>query len=304
MTNLENQKIKKYLILLCGSPRGGEKTWDTLYKYVLNHLDADLAVCYGDTFEISQSLLDHAKYNWVFEEPKSWSEYYSSNFEGNWKEYFLLGEKYGMAGGIDDYSGSGAIVSGLKNIIHSNYISILEKYDYIIYSRFDQFYTDYHPEFNGDNIWIPKGEDYFGVCDRHSIFPSKYSNDFFNICSYIDSPLSIERKPNIVNPEAVFLNYLEYINLDKKIKRINRFQMTVSNSGDNTRWRIAKYNLYFYKGIKMKYPTEFKTSIKNLINKKGSIGAFIFSPKLFMNYIYLKFREYTGFLIPNFLKLK
>ena len=34
---------KKYLIILGGSPRGGEKAWNSLYKFVKNNLDADLA---------------------------------------------------------------------------------------------------------------------------------------------------------------------------------------------------------------------------------------------------------------------
>ena len=84
-----------------------------------------------------------------------------------------------MAGGLDNFSGSGAIVSGLKNIIHENYLSVLKNYEYIIYSRFDQMHTDYHPKFTGKNIWIPEGEDYFGICDRHSIFLLSMLINFF-----------------------------------------------------------------------------------------------------------------------------
>ena len=32
----------KYLVILAGSPRGGERTWSSLDKYVLKHLNADL----------------------------------------------------------------------------------------------------------------------------------------------------------------------------------------------------------------------------------------------------------------------
>ena len=84
-----------------------------------------------------------------------------------------------MAGGIDKNTGSGAIVSGLKDIVLRNHLEILKKYEYIIHTRFDQMYTDIHPSFEGDNIWIPEGEDYFGVCDRHAIFPSVYAKTVF-----------------------------------------------------------------------------------------------------------------------------
>ena len=36
--------MSKYLIILAGSPRGGEQTYNSLYKNVLNNLSADLAV--------------------------------------------------------------------------------------------------------------------------------------------------------------------------------------------------------------------------------------------------------------------
>ena len=31
---------EKYLVVLGGSPRGGEKAWSSMYKYVKNHLKA------------------------------------------------------------------------------------------------------------------------------------------------------------------------------------------------------------------------------------------------------------------------
>ena len=42
--------MKKYLTVLAGNPRGGEHTWKSLYKYVIEHLDSDLAICTGDTW--------------------------------------------------------------------------------------------------------------------------------------------------------------------------------------------------------------------------------------------------------------
>ena len=47
---------KKYLVVLAGSPRGGEKTWNSLFKYVVSPLNADLAICTTDNF-ISKNIL-------------------------------------------------------------------------------------------------------------------------------------------------------------------------------------------------------------------------------------------------------
>ena len=45
-------------------------------------------------------------------------------------------------------------------------------YEQIIFTRFDQFYIKEHPELNNKFIWIPEGEDYFGICDEHAVVPS------------------------------------------------------------------------------------------------------------------------------------
>ena len=70
---------KKYLIVLAGSPRGGEKTWQSMYKYLLNNLDADLAICCGDDIDRQSSLYKNSKYKWLFKEYENWLEYYRNN---------------------------------------------------------------------------------------------------------------------------------------------------------------------------------------------------------------------------------
>jgi len=295
----------KYIVVLAGSPRGGKATWNSLIKNVLQPLNADLAICLARESLEETHLKNVAKYIWTFEEPENWKEYYVNNFSGtNWLNYFLLGEENGMAGGIDNYSGSGSIVCALKDIIHKNYIDIIENYDYVIYSRFDQFYTDEHPSFTGDHLWIPEGEDYFGVCDRHIIFPAKYSKTYFGICDYINGEESIKNLPKIVNPEAVFLNYLNHSGLGRKITRINRFNFTSALTSDSTRWRVASYKVYFYKNLMMKYPDEFLLSVKTLIDKYSLIKNITVNKRLMGNYYYLIGRQKIGQILNRIRKIK
>ena len=56
--------MKKYLTVLAGNPRGGEHTWKSLYKYVIDHLDSDLAICTGDIWVSENSLFEKADYKW------------------------------------------------------------------------------------------------------------------------------------------------------------------------------------------------------------------------------------------------
>ena len=71
------------------------------------------------------------------------------------EKYFEIGKGYGL------YE-SGLIHFALKDFIKSNYMEIINKYDFIIFSRFDQFYIDKDTKYLQNNkILIPKGEDYF-----------------------------------------------------------------------------------------------------------------------------------------------
>jgi hypothetical protein len=294
--------LKKYLIILSGSPRGSEYAWKSLIKYVKKPLNADLAVSYGDKYQLPKYLDDNADFNWIFNEPSNWRTYYETEFSNTWEDFLIKGKDLGMAGGIDNHPGSGAIVSALKDIIYKNYLETLQEYDYIIHSRFDQLYSDEHPVFEGDNIWIPTGEDYFGICDRHAIFPSKFSKQYFSICEYINNPKSIQKHPKYVSPESVFEENLIYNNLDHLIVRYPRSQFTVSHLDDATRWRVAKYRLYFFKNLSIKYPDEFIESIYNRLQNHSIYKVTREEFLLFINYLNLTLRRKLGEYKRNLFK--
>ena len=177
----------------------------------------------------------------------------------------------------------------LKDIVLKNYLDILKKYNYIIYSRFDQFYTDIHPSFSGEFIWIPK-DDYFGINDRHAIVNSKFIKDYLGICKYIDS-INLKNVDNLyLNCETIYKLHLENINLIDKVVRINRFQFTSSLKDDFTRWGIPKYSLIFKNKIKIKYPDEFLNAVENLLYRIFQVKNFDFV----ITYLYLKLRTKLG----------
>lgn len=283
---IKNKENKKYLVVLAGSPRGGEKTWKSLTKKVIEPLNADLAIC-TDIWDEKNLLSDAAKYKWIVGPFKNYESYYEENFKGSWKTYFNTGLETGL------YS-SGLIHFLFKDIIKNNFLNDILNYDYLIYSRFDQYYVNEHPQIQSDNILIPKGEDYFGICDRHAILPTKYAHDFLNICSYIDSDKALNEKPTFNNCETTFMNHLKHINLYEKIKRIDRVQFTSSLKSDKTNWRVPKYKVHFYKDLMIKYPDEFIDGVRNSININTFYKYFLMEPVLTLNYIYLKLRRLVG----------
>tara|TARA_Y100000741_G_scaffold239963_1_gene183717 strand:+ start:121 stop:1005 length:885 start_codon:yes stop_codon:yes gene_type:complete len=287
--------LKDYLVILAGSPRGGEDTWSSLYKYVVDYLDADLAICCSDKWDQDISLFNKAKYKWIFPEFENYFNYYDSNFNGTWKKYFETGLDTGL------YT-SGSVHFVFKDMILRNYLNILESYKFIIYTRFDQKYTDFHPKGKENKILIPEGEDYFGICDRHALLPSTFSKDFLNICNYVNSKESFNDIGDFNNCETTFKQHMVREKLIKYIERYNRSQFTASLHGEHTNWRIAKYKLYLFKNLMMKYPTEFIDSMTNLIRHKGILYVLSNELRLLINYYYLAFRKQLGKLKKFWLK--
>ena len=285
--------MNKYLIILAGSPRGGEKTYSSLYKYVKNHLNADLALCTTeDMYDESISLFQNPDYLWLLKDYDNFFDYFNENFDGSWKEYFELGKGTGL------YE-SGSIHFIFKDFILKNYLNILENYDFIIYSRFDQYYLDFHINGDKNRILIPEGEDYYGICDRHAIIPKEYISKFLKICEYINLEKSLEVNTEYLNCETSFLNHLKHEGLLSFVERYPRTQFTSALSKDKTNWRIPIYKIYFFNKLMIKYPDEYIDSFKNLIRKTNIFKLIYFQNILFLNYLYLETRRFLGRLKGN-----
>ena len=284
---------EKYLVVLGGSPRGGEKAWSSMYKYVKNHLKADLAICTGKKWLNNQSFIQKADHDWTFEEDTDWSEYYYKNYDNQWVEAFELGRNTGLLE-------SGFIHFAIKDIILRNYIEEIEKYDYIIYSRFDQMYINYHLHGYNKKILIPEGEDYFGIGDRHILIPSMLARDYFGILQYFLMNYNDFKHINYLNCETVNKLHLESFANKEDILRTKRTQFTVAEKNDQTNWRKAIYKIYLLRNIKLKYPDEFLIAVKNFVTNTNVSKINYVNLTLFGNYYYLLFRKNLGILKNHF----
>lgn len=282
--------MNNYLTVLVGHPRGGEKTWTSLYKNVLDPLNSDLAILTGSKWLNNQSFLSIAKLQWIIEEPDDWFTYYEDNFESdNWKTYFEKDKTTGL------YN-SGSIHFALKDILLKKHLHELEAYRQIIVSRFDQFYVSNHKKFHDDSIWIPEGENYFGICDRHAIVPSSDIKQYLDIVGYVNSKNTENYAADFINCEVAYMHHLQNSNLIGKVKRFKRFQFTTTKKEDFNRWRTPEYKIYFYNNIYLKYPDEFIDSVNglNFLDKFKLLLSTNFS--LYLTYLYMVSRRGLGFL--------
>lgn len=295
MQNIKLQDNHKYLLILAGSPRGGEITWKSIEKYVRSYLNADLAICTGKKFIKDQSFLHNLVYDWTFDEPSNWENYYNLNFPLIWEKPFSLGKGTGL------YE-SGLIHFAIKDIIYRNYLDIINKYDFVIYTRFDQLHIDYHPRGIKNKILIPNGEDYFGICDRHVLLDSQYSNNYFNILNYFFKQYKDLSKFEYLNCETVYKNQIDTFVDSENIFRFKRNFFTVATKSDSTNWRIAIYKLILVKDIYLKYPDEFMICMKNYIIFLRKYKLNKLNLIFITNYFYLEVRQKLGKIKKLFVK--
>lgn len=266
------------LVILIGNARGGEQTWTTLYDNLLTPYDADLALCFGKTDDYSSSLYSKAKYIWEIPEYENWRVYFEENFkEGWWEKTFNLGKNHGLFGGVDGNQGSGAIIFGFRHFIKKNYSDIIKTYTTIMLTRSDHYYAMKHPILASDYVWVPEGEDWGGITDRHMIFPSHMSDNVLGVVEYMNSESGFHFAKNFcektqpghlfANPEGILLSFFENNGISRKIKRYPRVQFTVAKKSDKTRWQNpSAINVFGNSQLFVKYVDEYKQTLRNLLN--------------------------------------
>jgi hypothetical protein len=259
---------KDCLVIMIGNARGGEKAWQKAYNNLLKPHYADLAICFGVSNQKISSLYKHSKYIWEIEEYHNWRNYYTINCHRSfWEKSLSLGRHSGLLGGIDNNAGSGAIIFAIRHFILKNYRAILEQYETIILTRSDHYYM-YADDTNKDKnkIWIPEGEDWGGITDRHIEFNSRYITEVLDVLAFIDSEdgYNILKKENRSNPEGVLEAMFRYHNLP--IARYKRNQFCVALKTDKTRWYFpGSFPTFFDKELLVKYKNEYVDCLNNYI---------------------------------------
>lgn len=257
----------RVLVILIGNLRGGERTWETLYRNVLDPNNADLALCIGarnDTNKRS-SLYNRAKYLWEYPEFDDWADAIDLIQDSTWRA-MILGSYHndrGGFGGVKGHIGSGAVIfmSRWFAAHHIQQLNLTTTYDRFIVTRSDHYYACLHDLRELDNryMWVPKGEDYEnGITDRHLICNSGQILPALDIYppivqhpdKYVDYQFSSS------TPEQMLRHRWEEENLWKWVKRFDRQMFTCAVMGDTTRWRVpGKGNVS--EGVYLKYPSEY-----------------------------------------------
>ena len=254
----------KTLIVLLGSARGGEETWKSMYKYLLEPLSADLALLFGKTSDKKASLYKKAKFIWEIEEYSDWWDYYTKYFSNRIYDIYKHNEIEGLGGGIGKFRGSGAIIFALRHFLKNNFKNVLLNYDRIVLTRSDFYYIDFHPNLKNDAFYILEGEGYGGVTDRHHIFPSSMTDKVLSINEFLDKKENYKYLlTKNLNPERALTEYYKNINIFEQIKFCKRVQFIVAKRNESKRWSYTKGYKFNSNTLLIKYQKEYYTALKN-----------------------------------------
>ena len=231
----------KTLVILLGTARGGEETWNTMYKNLIEPYSADLALLFGKNSDKSSSLYKKAKFIWEINEYSDWWDYFKKYFSNRLYDIFKKNEIEGLGGGINNFRGSGAIIFAFRHFLKNNFKNELIKYDRIILTRSDFYYIDCHPLLKNDLFYIVEGERYGGLTDRHHIFPTSMIDDVLGINEFLDDKNNYKYLlSKNLNPERALYEFYKHNKLIKKIKYCKRVQFTVSKKNESKRWSYTK----------------------------------------------------------------
>lgn len=279
--------LNNTLVIILAETRASDLTFERFKKNVLDVFNADLALCVGENEreDSSNPFYTHAKYVWSFREQEDWGTALDEicrkrSVAVDWRLLLHLdGILFGGVKGIGSQPGSGAIGlffrAFLKECLLDN--NVIEKYDHFVITRSDFVHDVKHIPLNlldDEFIWIPDGEHYGGVTDRHAICSRKNIFEYLSIVDPIfDAPeelyfrMSEDDKWGDWNIEKFIKYRLIEQDVYDKVRFIPYTMYTVRNSDGATRWSSGKFNKKI--GMFIKYPDEYKSSLTavKLINK-------------------------------------
>jgi hypothetical protein len=256
----------KTLVVVMGNIRGGELAWESLYKNVLDLNLADLALVVGERAPANRtsSLYKRAKYLYEFPEFDDWTKAIDLINGTLWRDELLAysSRENGLFGAADGRIGSGAVIFMARWYVQKAIVKykLTEKYDRFVLTRSDHFYGCEHDLSLLDEsfMWVPEGQDFDGVTDRHVVANSQqitkaldiYPNPVHYPSKYVDS-IWFHR-----NPEQLIKRRWIEENLWDDTKRFDRVMFTCADAGDQTRWQGPSKNKA-EEGVFLKYVEEY-----------------------------------------------
>lgn len=272
--------MPKTLVCLIGQMRATELTWDTFKPCVLGALDADLAIAGAE--EPETIMHRHAKYYWPWKEREDHGEsfdYVAGDLGGpnQWRD--ILGVQGFWLGGIKNdipREGRAACLYFWRWWLLKNLRPYLDDYDTFVITRSDLRWLANHPAgLDPAGIWLPDGEAYGGIPDRHTIVSRTMIEPVLRVveCLWLESAavrdemLAEKGRGHIWNVEQAFDFLFRRAGLSQFIRYFPYTMFSVRAPDGPTTWAIGEWREEQH--CMVKYPTEYDLARKNIELMKG-----------------------------------
>jgi hypothetical protein len=276
--------MERVLVCLLASTRAHQLTFPSLKRHVLDELNADLALALAidENYDYANRYWQHAKYRWavpnfsdvgeLFDLAQRWLCHQNNMPAQDWRP--MLQIKGIWQGGIrspDPQHTMSSIQTFCRWLLLNGLQQdeILDRYDRFVISRSDFVWLCPHPPLSildRDAIWVPDGEHYGGLNDRHLVVSRV---DLVNCLNVIQDILlhpiqlyeEMKNEPGYYywNNELFFAHHLRRKGLFDKVKRFPYVMYMARPTNDESlTWSRGHYAPAV--GHYVKYEKEFRTA--------------------------------------------
>jgi hypothetical protein len=278
---------KKTLVVILAETRAHKLTYENIKVNLLDVLHADLALCIGvkDTYDYNNSFYRNAKYRFLYPEPVDYATAFdyayneilmSPNLSLSnliyWREYLQLKDQFmgGVLDSANQHPGSGGLLIFyrwylLKNLLEQG---LLDQYDFFVITRSDYIYALPHPSidlFSDQFFYVPDGEHYGGLTDRHVVLPKQFVIPYLDILNQMilkgTTYYAKMKGFSEWNIERLLAFHLKEHDLFQHVRFFPYVMYTVRAQDGPTRWSIGTYLPEH--GYCIKYPSEYESAIKH-----------------------------------------
>jgi hypothetical protein len=276
------------LVVVVGTTRAWELTWESFAANVLDELGADLALCVGDRDQGRNPFYERARYIWSAAEPEDWAEAYDRAVgDSSWR--VLLREGDHLLGGVRDTAhpqpGAGALTIYMRHFLKESLerSGLTRAYDWLVLTRSDFLWPLAHPQprdLSERCIYGFDGEQWGGICGRHLVVHRGLAGRLLGLYDpvFTDSERlrhRLDRRSasmdwKLMNLERFQAARLKDLGLWHRFRFLPYVPFVVRARDGPTSWKLGVFDDRL--GLYVKYPTERERSVitQRYIREAGS----------------------------------
>jgi hypothetical protein len=282
---------ERVLVCMLASTRASELTFTSIKRHVLDELNADLALAIltDETYDPSNPFWRLAKYRWTSRTRADYGEAYDEVQQWLCRKYnvappdwrVLLGVDGIWLGGIKSPTPRASVSSILPYcrwllLRHLQEEGVLDRYDRFVITRSDFYWLSPHPPLSildRNFMWVPDGENWDGVNDRHLVVSRTHVIDCLNLIEDIvlhPADLYQEmRDRSQWNNEQFLAHHLGRKGLLERVRTFPYVMYTARSKHDNKpTWSYGRYEPAVGHYVKYQYEYQMASAYAPIIRSR------------------------------------